>query len=128
MSPQFRVLVADDDESIVWLWARILQLEFGAEVVAVFDGSVAIRAIDREDFDLVITDLQMAGATGLEVFERANRCTPPVPVIISTGNAFGLVTKEALRLGAAGVVHKPFDLDQATMAVHKVLDRELVAL
>lgn len=47
MSQPLRFLVADDEQTLVWLWARILQWKYRAEVVAVFDGTPRLRSLRR---------------------------------------------------------------------------------
>ena len=121
MDPDLRILVADDDKSIAWLWARLLQWGFGAEVVVVFDGVNAIARLEAERFDLVITDLQMPGASGLDVLRHAKARDSGVPVVIATGYAPGHVVAEATRLGAAKILRKPFDLDEAVTVARAVL-------
>jgi DNA-binding NtrC family response regulator len=115
-----RVLVADDEQAVVWLWARTLQWEFGAEVVAVFDGDAALAQIASGRFDLVISDVQMPGATGLHVLRSARARDPQIPVILATGHASSHVVAEASRLGAR-ILEKPFLLDQAVALVREVL-------
>lgn len=122
MSQPLRVLVADDEQAMVWLWVRILQWKYRAEVVAVFDGRGALAQLDAaEPFDLVITDLQMPGASGVDVLRRAGERDPPTPVILSTGYAAAHVVAEALRLGVRAILPKPFDPDLAEELVGEVL-------
>ena len=121
MDTDLRILVADDDKSIAWLWARLLQWGFGAEVLVVFDGVNAIARIEAERFDLVITDLQMPGASGLDVLRHAKAREPGVPVVIVTGYAPDHVVAEATRLGAAKILRKPFDLDDAVAVARAML-------
>ena len=117
----FRVLVADDEQGIVWLWARILRWSFDAEVVAVFDGASAVGRIRDGHFDLVITDLQMPGASGLDVLRAATRHAPPIPVVLCTGHAPAHVVTEASALGVGKILTKPFDIDDAAEVVRRVL-------
>jgi CheY-like chemotaxis protein len=116
-----RILVADDEKATVWLWARILQWGFGAEVVAVFDGDAAVAQITSGRFDLVISDVQMPGASGLDVLRCARACESQIPVILATGHAPGHVVAEASRLGARAILEKPFLLEDAVALVREVL-------
>lgn len=121
MSREPRVLVADDEQAIVWLWARILQWACGAEVVAVFDGRSAMARIAAERFDLVVSDLQMPGASGLDVLRCARDCDPQLPVILATGLAATHVLAEARSLGVRAILEKPFDFDDAVALARQVL-------
>jgi two-component system OmpR family response regulator len=127
MSAELRVLVADDDRLIVWLWARVLQWGFDAEVVAVFDGASAVARVAEERFDLVVTDLQMPGASGLDVLRAANGRDPPVPVLLATADESEPVLAEARRLGVRRLLPKPFEFDDALAAAREVLPRAVGA-
>jgi DNA-binding NtrC family response regulator len=120
MPDTLRILVADDDQAMVWLWARILQWGFNAEVVAVFDGNTALARIAEQRFDLVITDLQMPGASGLDVLRATAIRDPQIPVVLCTGHAPEHVVAEACRLGAR-VIEKPFDIDGAVALARELL-------
>lgn len=116
-----RILVADDDQAIVSLWARILKWEIGAEVVAVFDGDAAAAQIASSRFDLVISDVQMPGISGLDVLRCAREHEPQIPVILVTGHAAREIVAEAAELGARGIIEKPFRLVEAVALARKAL-------
>lgn len=116
-----RVLVADDDEDAAWLWARLLVWNFGAEVTALFDGTSAAARVAKERFDLIVTDLNMPGASGLVVCRNARIRDPRVPVVIASGWAPDHVVAEATRLGNCEIILKPFDLEEAEALVRSVL-------
>lgn len=125
MPRQPRILVADDDRSFVWIWMRILQHECGAEVVAVFDGTAAIAKLRTVRFDLVVSDLQMPGASGLDVLRCAKALDPTLPVLLATGDASDHLLAEAARLGAREVLRKPFDFDVAIALATELLAERL---
>jgi DNA-binding NtrC family response regulator len=100
-----QILLAEDDAALRRMLRRILE-EAGYEVTAVEDGLAAMARLQRP-FDLVITDLRMPGADGLQVLEFAHRRWPSVPVIVVT--AFGSIpgAVDAMRLGAFDYLSKP---------------------
>ena len=92
------------------------------------DGQQAIKRLETEAFDLVVTDFQMPNATGLEVLRRAKQLDEATAVVMMT--AFGTVESavEAMKSGATDYVLKPFDLDELEMKVERALEhRRLLA-
>jgi two-component system response regulator AtoC len=105
-----RVLLAEDDEAMRQLFGRILRDE-GLEVIDVADGLSAIARL-ADAFDLLVTDLKMPGADGLEVLRNARLRQPQLPVVLIT--AFGSISGavEAMRLGAFDYLQKPLPSPQ----------------
>ncbi|MCA9566046.1 MAG: response regulator, partial [Myxococcales bacterium] len=75
MTPTARILVVDDERSIREFLTIMLQGD-GHDVTAVPDGETGIASLEREPFDLVITDLKMSGQSGMEVLTAAKRDDP----------------------------------------------------
>lgn len=117
-----RILVVDDDAGIRELLAEYLRgREFAVDVAS--DAATALAMIAVRPPDLVITDLRLPDADGLEVVEAAARANPPVPVVAATGygsmeNAVGV-----FRAGAADLLPKPFRLRDVYAAVSGALTR-----
>ena len=99
------ILIAEDHEVARKSIQQYLQRE-GYRVEEAADGDSAIEAINASDFDLVITDLKMPSANGLDVLKHVREVSPNTLVIVTT--AFGSVDSaiEALRLGAQDYVIK----------------------
>jgi DNA-binding response OmpR family regulator len=123
LSPEIlRILIADDDDSL----RDILQntLQNSQRVIQVYkDGQEAIQALQQSSFDLVITDLKMSGADGLQVLEEAKRCHPESIVIIMTGYASLDTAIRAIRGGAYDYIRKPFKIDELEIAVHNACEK-----
>ena len=83
----------------------------GYEVVAAADGEAAMARLRDESFDLVLTDLKLPAASGLEVLAASRAADPELPVIVLT--AYGTVRSavEAMRLGAVDFLEKPVEID-----------------
>ena len=75
-------------------------------------GTVACERLSREIYDLVITDLKLPGANGLEVLRTSKGAYPDTPVIIITAYSTDETAEEARRLGAFNYILKPFDTDK----------------
>jgi len=120
------ILIAEDHEVARKSIKEYLQQE-GYRVEEAADGDAAIDAINNADFDLVITDLKMPAASGLDVLKHAREISPNTLVIVTT--AFGSVESaiEALRLGAQDYVIKPVIFDDLLSKVRHVMEYRRLA-
>jgi two-component system response regulator AtoC len=118
-----RVLVVDDDRRM----RRTLQIvieSMGVESAAAANGEEASEQLRKTRFDLVLTDLKMPGASGLDLLEAIRAEYPRLPVVLIT--AYGTIQTaiEAMRKGAADYVLKPFDNESLKLIVGKALELE----
>jgi len=121
-STRHRILVADDEEGIRFLWRGALLKPPGAyEVVAVCDGCEALEEISRSPFDLVITDIWMPEMSGVELTEAIRQSGYQIPVIWFTARGVPNMKKEARRLGVYCCLHKPLRIDEMRRAVADAL-------
>jgi two-component system response regulator FlrC len=102
-----RVFVADDDRDLLALVASLLRGE-GFFVREATNGADLLALAEKSQADLMITDVQMPGISGLDVLSNMQRHHPGVPVILMTGFATNLLREEAAAKGAAAVLSKPF--------------------
>ena len=115
-----RVLVVDDEASIRDLLAKTLALaEYDVDVSP--DGRSALDRLRLYAYDLLIADLKMPGVDGLTVIREAKRLKADLPVIIITGFSSEQSAIEALNLGVAGYLTKPFRVPQVLAAAAKAL-------
>jgi DNA-binding NtrC family response regulator len=100
---------------------RIIE-DQGCDVTPVSDGQQALDALAKGGYALVVTDLRMPEADGMQVLRAAQGRTPPVPVVVLTG--YGTVERavEAMRLGAANFLTKPFEIADVEGVVREVLN------
>jgi two-component system, NtrC family, response regulator AtoC len=117
-----RTLLAEDDDLTRELLARVLCKE-GHDVVEVADGSEAIARLEAETFDLIVSDVQMARTSGLELLEAAGRLRPEVPVILVTAYAEPGAAMDAIAQGAADYLSKPVDVLALRSTVSRALER-----
>jgi DNA-binding response OmpR family regulator len=103
-----RVLVADDDEILRDLMVRRL-MRMGVKPDTAEDGRSALVMIERNEYDLIVTDIYMPGTTGLALLERAKAHDAHVQVVVVTAGATLENAVEALNKGAFGYLNKPFD-------------------
>jgi two-component system NtrC family response regulator len=116
-----RILVVDDDESLRWVTQAQLQ-QSGYQVNSAADGRHALASMSESPPDLVITDLQMPGMSGLELLKRVRAEYPEILVILVT--AFGTVETavEAMKAGAYDYITKPVNMDELRMIVSRGLE------
>jgi len=118
-----RVLVVDDEKSMRELLAITLERQ-GYEVSVAEDGEVAIEAVRRDGFDVIITDLRMPNADGLQVLRAAKEHTPETVVIVITAVGSTETAVEAMKLGAYDYITKPFKLDEIHVIIRRALERK----
>src|ERR1700686_4278827 len=115
-----RVLVVDDEASIRDLLAKTLALaEYDVDVAP--DGRSALERMRLYPYDLLIVDLKMPGMDGLAVIREAKRYKADLPVIIITGYSTESSAIEAVNLGVAGYLTKPFRVPQFLASAAKAL-------
>ncbi|MBA3391803.1 MAG: sigma-54-dependent Fis family transcriptional regulator [Deltaproteobacteria bacterium] len=113
-----KILVADDEQNLRRVLVALLKRD-GHEVLQAASGLEAIERL--ADVDVVITDLRMPGADGMEVLRTASKTHPHVPVIMIT--AYGSVGQavEAIKAGAFDYIEKPFEQDSIRTIVEKAI-------
>jgi excisionase family DNA binding protein len=115
-----RVLVADDEASIRELLSKTLALaEYDVETAP--DGRAAVERLRVGHYDLLIADLKMPGLDGLTLIREAKRLKADLPVIIITGFSTESSAIEAVNLGVAGYLTKPFRVPQVLAAAARAL-------
>jgi DNA-binding NtrC family response regulator len=126
-SSDYRILVVDDERDICRALEFLLSRE-GYKVSTAYSGQDALKKIEAEEFDLVITDLKMEGIGGMEVLERSVAMRPAMIVIIMT--AFGSVESavEAMKKGAGDYIVKPFINEDVKMTVKRLLEHKKVLM
>src|SRR5262245_16679699 len=120
-----RILIVDDEKAMLVALRGLLTRE-GYEVETASSGEEARQCIDTGDFHVVITDLSMNGMSGMEVLEHAHRVDPDLAVIMITAYGSEKIAVQAMKLGAADYVPKPFDNDELRVVVRRVADTVLL--
>jgi DNA-binding NtrC family response regulator len=116
-----RLLVVEDRDSLRRMLEHALAAE-GYQVVAVPSGEDAIARLESdEQLDLVLTDLKLPGASGLDVLEAARERRPGVPVVVLTGYGSVPTAVEAMRAGAYHFLEKPVEIDDMARLVAEAI-------
>ena len=116
-----KILIVDDERSMGEFLTLLLSKE-GYRARATASGREALAILDDEPCQLMITDLRMPEMSGLELIREARRRFPEMGVVVITAFASLESAVEALRLGAADYITKPFHVDEIRAVVAKVMD------
>ncbi|MBL8785543.1 MAG: sigma-54-dependent Fis family transcriptional regulator [Deltaproteobacteria bacterium] len=118
-----RVLVVDDEEGIRAFIGEVLEGE-GHEVVLAADGRVALAALARGSFHLMITDLRMPHVDGMTLLERARSERPEMEVVVLTAHGTVEGAVQAMKLGAFDYLQKPLQSpNELRLVVARALER-----
>ena len=126
MSVQPRVLVVDDERSMQEFLEILLRKE-GYDVATAGDVPSALIALDSDDFDLVISDIQMPDRSGLDLLRALRQAQPEIVVIMITAFATTETALAAMKEGAYDYITKPFKVDEIKLVVKKALEKKLLA-
>src|SRR3990170_727864 len=115
-----RVLIADDDESILWVLKQMLG-DKKIEIAEARDGKSALEMLKGEDFSLAVMDIRMPEKDGLDVLKEVKEAGSQTPVIIMTAQGTMNNAIEAMKLGAFDYITKPFDISEMEIIVDRAL-------
>jgi len=120
------ILIAEDEAAVRESLTEVLREE-GYDVVAVSDGTAAIRALQEKEFDLILSDIRMPGADGLEVLRHAREVSPQTLVLLMTAHATVETAVEAIRRGAQDYLLKPILFDDLLHKIDHLLTHRQIA-
>ena len=115
-----RVLVIDDERIVLDSITKILKEE-NFEVDVTLSGRQGLEWAIAKDYDIVLTDLRMPDIGGMRVLRDVKRAKPAVPVVMITGFSNVKSAVEAMKLGAAEYLEKPFAPDALVKVIQKAL-------
>jgi response regulator RpfG family c-di-GMP phosphodiesterase len=125
--PKARILIVDDEPSICALLIEGLTPE-GFECRAAASGDEAIKLLERERFDALISDLRIPGVSGLALLETARTKYPWMSFLIATGVDNIRVGVDAMKLGADDYILKPFRPETVAVAVDRALKKKRLGI
>jgi DNA-binding NtrC family response regulator len=117
-----RILIVDDEQIARENLEHVLRKE-GYETVSKGDGSTAIAELEKEEFDVVLTDIRMQPVDGFRVLERALELHPGIEVIVITGYASISSAVEAMHKGAYYYIPKPYKIDEVRVLVGRAVEK-----
>lgn len=118
-----RVLIVDDEEDMVWMLQRNLDNGIpNIETFAAQSGEEALKVLNENEINLVITDINMPGMSGLELLTEIGNSFADTKVIIMTAYPSSAFENKAKKEGAIQFVEKPFDINDMRKLVESTLD------
>jgi len=121
-----KVLVADDSGVMRKIIIRGLAALGVTEIVEAGDGNEAIKHFSEQSFDLVLTDWNMPGKTGIEVLKEIRASGATIPVVLITTETEKRRVMDAIQAGVSEYVVKPFDAATLQAKIGKFIDATLV--
>ena len=117
-----KILIVEDEKSMREVLGILLEGE-GYDVTLAAGGIDGVSLLNKDIFDMVITDIKMPKVNGFEILKKVREISPDTLVIMIT--AFGTTESaiEAMQLGAYDYIHKPFKIDEIRLVVKKALEK-----
>lgn len=117
-----RILVVEDNPMV------LKSLEFklskdGYNVTTAENGRVALSVLQKEEFDLIVTDLIMPFVTGIQLIEAINKNGINTPIIVLSSNAQEKTVMDAFNLGAVDFISKPFSPQELSLRVNRTIQQ-----
>ena len=126
MSAKARILVVDDERSMQEFLEIFFRSE-GYDVVTAGDVDTALVHLENDEFDVVISDIQMPGRSGIDLVHATYEISPETVVIMITAFASTETAITAMKEGAYDYVTKPFKVDELRIVVEKALEKKLLS-
>jgi DNA-binding NtrC family response regulator len=119
---RIKLLLVDDEVGFVEVVSRRMTKR-NIDVTKAFNGTEAIQALRRQDFDVAVLDLKMEDMDGIEVLKIFKKMDPKMPVIILTGHGSERAAKEGLAHGALDYLTKPYNLEGLIEKIQEAIQK-----
>jgi len=123
MEHDVRILVVDDDISMLDMISTALTTREKYNVILASDSETALKHISQDKFDAVISDINLPGMNGLDLLSRINIINPNIPVILITGFADVSTLQQAIKLGVFDFLRKPFSLSELQISIRQAIEK-----
>jgi DNA-binding NtrC family response regulator len=122
MEKNGRVLIVEDEKTVLRNLEHVMKKE-GYQVTGTMSGANALKLLEGQEFDVVLTDLRMDNVGGMEVLERTKRLHPDTEVIMITAYATIPSAVETMKKGGYDYIAKPFELDEVRRVVQAAMEK-----
>jgi len=119
-----KILIVDDEIEMVESIAKLFSYQKGFSVTAISNSSEAIKLIQSQKFDIILTDLKMKPVSGLEILKFAKKTAPSTIVIVLSGYGTIEASVEAIKLGAFNFIEKPFSSKKLFEVIYKAIENK----
>jgi len=127
MQDGLRVLFVEDEPLVRQATAQSLELA-GFAVIALPSAEAAMPHLSADFPGVLVTDVRLPGASGLDLLQHCRNAAPGVPVVLVTGHGDITMAVQAMREGAYDFIEKPFGADRLTDTVRRALERRALEL
>lgn len=114
------ILLIEDDRNTRNGVAKLLRHKY--EIVIAEDGARGINVLQRNNFDLVLTDMQMPGANGMDILAQCIKKNPAVPCVLITAYGSIETAVDAIKAGAYDFISKPIDVSKLELIIERALE------
>ena len=121
MDRKITILVVDDEITIRKTVEKLLNRD-GYKVLTAENGYEAVKAVENEFIDMVITDVNMPGIDGIETIKRIKEISPKLKIMIMTGMETTTTLIEAIRIGVNDYIYKPFEVEEFRHRIKKNIE------
>jgi len=121
-SQQLKVLYVEDNADAREMTVMILE-DFFSNIVVAVDGEDGYNKFKEDDFDIIITDINMPKLNGIEMVKKIRKLNNNIPILILSAHNEDEFFIEGIKLGIDGYILKPIDVDQLTIMINKVVDK-----
>jgi DNA-binding NtrC family response regulator len=118
-----KILIADDDKNLRLVLKNELA-DAGFDISEASNGKKAIDMLKKDEYDVLILDLNMPGLNGIEVLKKIKEIDIPTETIILTAHATVSTAVEAMKLGAYDFITKPFQMDELIAIIEKAFEKK----
>jgi len=122
-----RLMVVEDEPAILSVLTTILRKE-GYEVVPYANGESALKSIEEDEYDLMLTDIRMEPVNGLQLLALMRKARPQTPVVLLTGYGSVKTAVDSMKGGAFDYITKPFKVDELLVTVRRALEYRAVVV
>ena len=123
MDDAIKILVIDDDDSSREALTMLLRSS-GYEVTSAATGVSALELIDREQYQVIVSDLFLPDKSGFDILQNVRKVSPSTELIVVTGHASAQTAVKAMKEGAFDYITKPIDFDELKIVVSKALEKQ----
>ncbi len=116
-----KILVVDDDTAHARM-LKILMTEWEYEIHLAEDGTIAVKMVKEQPFDMVLMDMKMVKMSGMEALQLIKTYNPSLPVIIMTAYSSVHTAVKALKIGAYDYLTKPLDFDKLKLTIDRIFE------
>ena len=116
--PKDKILIVDDEESVRMILQQII-IKRGFEAETASDGNEALEKLKISSFGIVISDINMPNMDGVTLFKNIKKDYPKTPVIFITAFGRDKIIVEAMKIGLADFIEKPFKMDAVISTINQ---------